>query len=229
MASDTAQETIEIEQMITPPKEPFKPRSIEINPILSYIPIRLWPQIYKTFVLGYGCVMKIIAQLLSKAILPTQSTVLARLQNGQMPYFDVQAVRFYFNKGGLVEHALAAIIGSAEASFVDLSGTNFDVYQNDDFFLKTSPCANDREFGIVRKNMGLDPKQDWGPYSALPARTQMVIDSDEDEEEEEEDEDENEDEEEDEDEDEEEDEDEDEDEDDDEGHGGEDKMGVNAE
>ncbi|KAF7375117.1 Ankyrin repeat family protein [Mycena sanguinolenta] len=181
MAFDTAQETIEIEQMI--PKEPLQPLSIEMNPILCYIPRRLWHETYKTFILGYGHVMTSIAQLLSRSILPTKSTVIAQLQNGQLQYFDVQAAKFYFDKGGLVEHALAAIIGNAEASFVDLSGTDFDIYRDDDRFLKTPACANDREFGIVRLNMGLDPTKSWGPYGSLHEQTQMAIDSDEDEDE----------------------------------------------
>ncbi|KAJ7844402.1 hypothetical protein B0H14DRAFT_2301942, partial [Mycena olivaceomarginata] len=80
-----------------------------------------------------------------------------------MDYFGVQAAKFYFNKGGLVEHAIAAIIGNAENDF-GLSGTDFDIYRESDLFLQSPSCANDREFGIVRKNMGLDPKQSWGPY-----------------------------------------------------------------
>ncbi|KAJ6577319.1 hypothetical protein B0H19DRAFT_1119156 [Mycena capillaripes] len=175
MGYDTAHETIDMEEMVS--REPLDAQSIEYNPILSYIPTRLWPQVFKTFILGYGTIMKIIAQLLSRFILLTESTILAELVNGAMEYYDVQAAKFYFNKGGRVEYALAAIIDGAEAKF-DMQGTALDMYRDDDRFLSTPACANDREYDIVRKNMGLDPQQPWGPYSRLPRHTDSTIDSD---------------------------------------------------
>ncbi|KAJ6448897.1 hypothetical protein C8R45DRAFT_1045588 [Mycena sanguinolenta] len=72
MSFDIAHETIDIEEKI--PREPLQPLSIEMNPILSYIPTRLWSEIYQTFILGYGDVMKSIAQLLSHSILPPHTT-----------------------------------------------------------------------------------------------------------------------------------------------------------
>ncbi|KAJ6460373.1 hypothetical protein C8R47DRAFT_933520, partial [Mycena vitilis] len=134
--------TIQCEQMV--PKVPLDAESIEFNPILPYIPLQLWPQMYQTFILGYGIVMKTIAELLSRFILPTESTVLAELGNGRIEYFDVQAAKFYFGKGGRVEYALDAIIDLAEED---------ELPPNDAVFLRMPCCANDRELGIVRKHM----------------------------------------------------------------------------
>ncbi|KAJ7914865.1 hypothetical protein B0H13DRAFT_2001419 [Mycena leptocephala] len=131
-------------------------------------------KVFKTFILGYGCIMKVIAQLLSCFILPTEPVIRAELQNGQIDYFEVQAANFYFRKGGRVEYALAAIVDGAEASFVDLQGAAR--------LLSTPSCVNDREFGIVRKNLGLDPQQTWGPYSIMPQPTTWTTDSDDSEE-----------------------------------------------
>jgi hypothetical protein len=172
MAYDTADYIIDIEQMVS--GVPLDAQSIELNPILTYIPIPLWPQVFKTFILGYGCIMKVIAQLLSCFILPMEPVIRAELQNGQIDYFEVQAANFYFRKGGRVEYALAAIVDGAEASFVDLQGAAR--------LLSTPSCVNDREFGIVRKNLGLNPQQTWGPYSIMPQPTTWTTDSDDSEE-----------------------------------------------
>ncbi|KAJ6570250.1 hypothetical protein DFH09DRAFT_1154477 [Mycena vulgaris] len=185
MGYDTASETIDMEQMV--PREPLDAQSIEFNPILSYIPKHLWPQVFKTFILGYGSIMKAITQLLSRFILPTDSMIRAELQNGQMDYYEVQAAEFYFKKGGRVEYALDAIMDHAKNSF-DLAGSDFDMYEDDETFLKTASCRNDREFDVVRKNMGLDPMQAWGPYSMSPPYIPWTMDSDDSGEEEEEDE-----------------------------------------
>ncbi|KAJ7284692.1 hypothetical protein C8J57DRAFT_1053132 [Mycena rebaudengoi] len=211
MAYDMARETIDMEQMER--GVPLDALSIEYNPILCYIPLQLWPAVYKTFIVGYGVVMKAIAQVLSRSIIPTEAAVCHELQNGQLEYFDTQAAQFYFNKGGLVIYALDAIIDKAS----DEMDSGFDVYDDDEAMLNLTPCQNDREFGIVRKNMGLDLLKRWGPYSTKPTEL-MTLDRDKDESDEggEEDEDEDEDEEDEEDEDEDEDEeDDDEDEEDD--------------
>ncbi|KAJ7454838.1 hypothetical protein FB451DRAFT_1565231 [Mycena latifolia] len=89
----------------------------------------------------------------------------------------ILAAHFYFKKGGRVEYALDAIIDHAEGSF-DVEGTMLDMYQDDERFLKTFPCFNDREFDVVRKKMGFDPKQNWGPYTLSPPQTRWTNDSD---------------------------------------------------
>lgn len=177
MAYDTAWETVDLEEMV--PREPLRAQSIEFNPILCYIPKQLWPQMYKTFILGYGGVMKAIAQLLARAdpVLPTEAAVRGELQNGQIEWEYVRAAQFYFQKGGRVEYALDAVLDSAKNNF-DLEGTDLDIYADDEKYLKTPPCDNDREFDIVRKKMGLDPVHGWGPYSMAPARTHWGMDSD---------------------------------------------------
>ncbi|KAJ7116328.1 hypothetical protein C8R44DRAFT_627744 [Mycena epipterygia] len=188
MAYDEAWDIVDREDIV--PREPLDAQLIEFS-ILSYIPTQLWPQVFKTFILGYGSIMQAIAQLLSRSILPTDTTVRAELQNGQIDYHDVQAAQFYFKKGGRVEYALDAIVDHAHNSF-RLAGSLLDAYQDNEQFTKTPSCANDREFETVRKNIGLDLTQAWGPYSNLPPdkRCNDEWEGDEDEEENEEDEDE---------------------------------------
>ncbi|KAJ7677371.1 hypothetical protein B0H17DRAFT_1079548 [Mycena rosella] len=65
----------------------------------DFIPKHLWPDVFKTFILGYGAIMKAIGQLLSRFILRQTP-----------PYVQIQAAQFYFKKGGRVEYALDAII-----------------------------------------------------------------------------------------------------------------------
>ncbi|KAJ7721720.1 hypothetical protein DFH07DRAFT_760315 [Mycena maculata] len=183
MAYDTAWETVDMEQMV--PRKPLSAQSIEFNPILGHIPKRLWTEMYKTFILGYGGVMKAIAQLLGRDVLPTEATVRTELQDGQIDYEYVRAAQFYFQKGGRVEYALDAVTDNAKCSFLDLEGTDMDIYADNEEYLKTPTCDNDREFDIVRKKIGLDPMRVWGPYSMSPQQTHWNMDdsdnSDEDE------------------------------------------------
>jgi hypothetical protein len=175
MAYDNASETIDMEQMVS--REPLDAQSIEYNPILSYIPPQLWPHVFKTFIRGYGSIFKAIAQLLSRFILPTESTIRAELQNGQMEYFDVQAAQFYFSKGGRIEYALDAIVDSTKNN-LDLAGSMLDLYEDDKRLRETPSCANDREFDIIRQNIGLNPTQTWGPYSTSRRHVGWPIGSD---------------------------------------------------
>ncbi|KAJ6460367.1 hypothetical protein C8R47DRAFT_1161035 [Mycena vitilis] len=117
-----------------------------------------------------------IAQLLFRLILPTGSTVLAELSNGEIEHFEVQAAKFYFTKGGRVEYALDAIIDDAEAAF-GVRGTMLDMYQDNDEFLGMPSCANDREFDIVRKNM-IGVRDLRGPYSNSPRHADWTVDGD---------------------------------------------------
>ncbi|KAJ7039526.1 hypothetical protein C8F04DRAFT_949523 [Mycena alexandri] len=148
------------------PREAMETMFIEFNSFLSYIPLRLWRDMFKTFITGYSILFRTIAQLLSRYILPTESTVLAEAVDN-FDYFENNSLKFYFNKGGRVEYALAAMADYAE-------NDPFDLYTDDERYKKTSPCVNDREFDIVKKMIGLDPKETWGPYSASPQRQEPL-------------------------------------------------------
>ncbi|KAJ6612267.1 hypothetical protein B0H10DRAFT_305519 [Mycena sp. CBHHK59/15] len=157
-------EILDREEMVA--KQPLDARSIGYDTFLQFIPVRLWPQVYKTFIVGYNAVIKAIAQVLSRSnfILPTKWTD------------DTQRVATW--RCGIAKHALDAIIDSTEA--------RARLSMDDKQMLHTPECQNDREFAVVRKNLWLDPTQDWGPYSQLP-KTPMdfdMYDEDEDSEEE---------------------------------------------
>ncbi|KAJ7746590.1 hypothetical protein B0H16DRAFT_1320895 [Mycena metata] len=154
------------------PREPMETVFIEFHPFLSYIPLRLWRDMYKTFISGYSVVFRTIARLLSRCILPTETTVLAEAVDN-FDYFENKSLKFYFDKEGRVEYALAAMANYAEED-------PFDLYVDDEPFKKASRGVNDREFDIVKKMIGLNPKETWGPYSASPERAEpmRMFDSD---------------------------------------------------
>ncbi|KAJ7510312.1 hypothetical protein B0H11DRAFT_1183595 [Mycena galericulata] len=181
MGYDTAWDTPDMMQMV--PRVPLSAELIECVPILCYIPKELWREVYKTFILGYAGVLRAIALLLRRAVpvLPTEATVRAELQSGQIDFEYVRAAAFYFQKGGRVEYALDAVLDSAKNAF-HLEGTIMDMYSNDEHYLKLPSCDNDREFEIVRKLMGLDPQRVWGPYSLSAPRTYSDMDSEDEEE-----------------------------------------------
>ncbi|KAK7032909.1 ankyrin repeat family protein [Favolaschia claudopus] len=178
MAYDQLQMSLDFGDISPVPHQPLDPKFICLELSLGYIPKHLWPQLFKTFIVGYAHVIKAVAQLLSRPVLPTQTSVLEALQDGIADFFDVQAAKFFFNKGGRVEYAIAAIIHAAEASFIDLSGTDLDIHKDDPNYQETPTCANDREFALVRNNFGLDPTQSWGPYDSLAVATRVAFDSD---------------------------------------------------
>ncbi|KAJ7183104.1 hypothetical protein C8R46DRAFT_1209278 [Mycena filopes] len=142
------------------PREPMETIFIDFHPFLSYIPLQLWREMFKTFISGYSVLFRVARLLLSRYVLPSESVVLAEAED-RFDYFETNALKFYFNKGGRVEYALAAMVDYSQED-------PFETYADDERFTKITPCVNDREFDIVKKNIGLDPKKSWGPYSASP-------------------------------------------------------------
>ncbi|KAJ7178749.1 hypothetical protein C8R43DRAFT_871920 [Mycena crocata] len=163
---------------------PLTPEDVDIYATaLTYIPLHLRRELFKTFIVGYAAVMKAIALILDRGALPTDAAVHAELQNGGIDFFAAQAAQFYFKKGGQVAYALAAVVNSAQdeleagafsltAEDLGLVGTALvdqltELFTEDERIREAPECANDREWDIVKKNVGLDPLQDggWGPYS----------------------------------------------------------------
>ncbi|KIJ65695.1 hypothetical protein HYDPIDRAFT_39613 [Hydnomerulius pinastri MD-312] len=175
-------------------REVLSPMEATTEMSLDYIPRYLFPHLYKTFYKGNLAVFKGISLVLGRSglqsanhsnllatCIPTPAAVLATLENdGWFDYFDTQAVRFYLQRGGRVEYALDAITHRSK-EMSSLGDGDFDAMwdgsgihaaeNSEDEASETSQlwrslphCNNDLEFGMVRRQLGLNPRASWGPY-----------------------------------------------------------------
>ena len=119
-------------------------------------PPNLHCQIFKSFYTGYQAVFRSIAHILSQPpTVPTPSTI--NSSSSLDPATD-----FYFRKGGKVEYALACLMSAAEEQSGALGDGTFE------------------ESGLVRMNLRLDPKIEWGPYPVNFGGKEVGMDSDSD-------------------------------------------------
>ena len=123
-----------------------------LPPQFDSIPERVRANMTKTFYLGFINVFKalnIVLRDVNKA--PTISDVQA------LAYRDTSAA-FYFGKGGKVEYAIDALVNSTEEVSSLIDGTFEELYEDenetDDSFRRLPKCANDLEFGLVKRKMG---------------------------------------------------------------------------
>ncbi|KAL6307619.1 hypothetical protein BKA93DRAFT_727485 [Sparassis latifolia] len=140
---------------------------IELDLALPYIPPRLRPGIFKTFYSGY----RILFGAISQVICDIQDKSQPIAEDIQMNIQLKRSVEFYFNKGGQIAYALDCVLDQLPSHFemeaIDeaedaLSGRSYG--DQDEWLMnkKALPvCANDREFEMVRRLMGLGR---MGPY-----------------------------------------------------------------
>lgn len=123
-----------------------------LPPQFDSIPEHVRANMTKTFYFGFINLFKalnIILRDVNKA--PTISDVQA------LAYRDTSAA-FYFGKGGKVEYAIDALVNSTEEASSLIDGTFEELYEDenetDDSFRRLPKCANDLEFGLVKRKMG---------------------------------------------------------------------------
>jgi hypothetical protein len=145
---------------------------------LEFLPLSLQKVVLKTLYLGYRSLFYAVGTLLDKeSELPTVENILANLRFIPEDDLDGRSIRFYTNKGGRVEYVLDCVAFAAKEQSADLGDGTFDETMDDlaenqgdeeDRRWRDLPhCANDKEYGLVRAMMGLDPGEICGPYYSL--------------------------------------------------------------
>ncbi|RDB26046.1 hypothetical protein Hypma_006134 [Hypsizygus marmoreus] len=127
----------------------------------SHIPPHLHRSIYKTFYKGYQSIFEAISAFLRTSDAPLSVASIASTAFG--PGID-----FYLGRGGKYEYALDAVTHAAEEQSELGDGTFEEMYEDETEvgteYTGLPKCANDLEFGMVRRMVGLDPQLRWGPY-----------------------------------------------------------------
>ena len=123
-----------------------------LPPQFDSIPERVRANMTKTFYFGFINLFKALNIVLREANkAPSISDVQA------LAYRDTNAA-FYFGKGGKVEYAIDALVNSTEEASSLIDGTFEELYEDenetDDSFRRLPKCANDLEFGLVKRKMG---------------------------------------------------------------------------
>jgi len=123
-----------------------------LPPQFDSIPEQVRANMTKTFYFGFINLFKaltIVLRDVNKA--PTISDV------RDLACRDTSAA-FYFGKGGKVEYAIDALVDSTEEASSLIDGTFEELYEDenetDDSFRRLPKCANDLEFGLVKRKMG---------------------------------------------------------------------------
>lgn len=130
---------------------------------LDFVPPTFWRSVYKTFYLGYHEVFSAMWCIVSRR----QLSFLSQLHRLFLLSFFVQPgtaeldVRYFLRKGGKVEWALDHVTNSIKKQVSDGS---WDEQWDDEEFeseeWRTLPrCANDFEFRLVRRQLGLSQNQ----------------------------------------------------------------------
>jgi hypothetical protein len=160
-------------------RQPCSTEDIEMETCLSFIPPHLHSQIFQTFYKGLQVVFRAILEtLLAPPAIPLPAVVFRSLT------LNDRSAAFYFNKGGSVEYALDCVLHTAkEQSSAYGDGTFEEAWEDDenmgDDYSALPKCANDEDFELARKMLGLDPGIEWGPYE-LDRDEEMGSDSDND-------------------------------------------------
>ncbi|KAF9456663.1 ankyrin repeat family protein [Collybia nuda] len=128
----------------------------------DYLPWGLRSSMYKTFYKGYQTLFATIYAISGSVNTPATVTSLASLVAGNP---DVSC---YLSKGGRYEYALDAVTSVAREQSCLGDGTFDEMYEDEaevgTEFTGLLKCANDLEFELVRRLIGLDPEERWGPY-----------------------------------------------------------------
>ncbi|KAK7057699.1 ankyrin repeat family protein [Favolaschia claudopus] len=145
----------------------------------DFIPPALHPSFYLSFYKGLCGVMRAIANHL-------ESTTRVLSVEGVLAFVKPnEHSQYFFKRGGRIEHAFDSITNNAEDQSELGDDTFWEYFGEDEAWLSLPTCANDLEFELVRKMIGLDARQQWGPYRKTRAAAQekMEVDtpSDEDE------------------------------------------------
>lgn len=140
----------------------------------DYLPRQFRSSMYKTFYKGYQALFNAIYVMTHKPIIPLTVANLASFVVGSSD------VSFYLNKGGRYEYALDAVTSVAREQSCLGDGTFEELYEDEaevgTKYTGLPRCANDLEFELVRRLVGLDPNLQWGPHYDLDEEDLMDID-----------------------------------------------------
>lgn len=157
-----------VELFFSVPRQPQTFDGGFLDQAMDYIPDSVGPEFYKTFMMGYQTVIKAIQNVLESSgsmSAPTHPNIMAELRSGTIEHFDKHSADYFFTKGGRIDFALDCITDYAkEDEMFD------DVCESLDGWRNLPTCRNDLEFGIVRRMLGLETGQRWGPYRGVCAR-----------------------------------------------------------
>ncbi|KAF7350969.1 Ankyrin repeat family protein [Mycena sanguinolenta] len=131
--------------------------SIMMDSPSSFIPPALYPNFYLTFYKGYCEVLTAIS-----ALLGTTDEVLS--VEGVLRFINPdQNSQYFFQKGGRIEYAFDSITHCAKEQSSLGDDTFRETFGDHEDWVSLPTCANDLEFQLVRKMIGLDGRgQRWG-------------------------------------------------------------------
>ena len=118
---------------------------------MLHLPPALYPQVNKSFYQAWLDTFGAIHDLLDAGQMPTPERVAT--QRGAI---------LYIARGGKVEYIFDEITVIAKDQSTAYGDGTFEEDQDE---YHTFPiCDNDTAFDLVRRKLGLDPRQTWGPY-----------------------------------------------------------------
>ncbi len=125
----------------------------------EFISPSLYPSLYLSFYRGFTAVFRAAFDILKRSSPFTADIVRSHALSAYS-----HETTFFFDKGGNVEYALDAITSDSRDQSMVGDREFYTTFGDDDKFVALPTCANDNEFGLVRRMVGLDPEKQWGPY-----------------------------------------------------------------
>ncbi|KAF7289314.1 Ankyrin repeat family protein [Mycena indigotica] len=123
----------------------------------EYIPRRFQSDFFLSFYKGYCELFSIVYDLLEST-----PEILSAAAVGARFLFNSG---FYFQKGGRVEFVFDAITDAAYQQSALGDGEHENTFEDNESWTGLPTCANDLEFRLVRSMLGLNPREEWGPYN----------------------------------------------------------------
>ncbi|EIN10483.1 hypothetical protein PUNSTDRAFT_142490 [Punctularia strigosozonata HHB-11173 SS5] len=136
----------------------------------EHLPFHLQENVTRdqSFYRGYAALFEAIHVVLARSDdyppISTPSAILDMITN--MDADGQRFVAYYMERGGLIEHALSCVTHLAKCHS-PLGDRAFDQAASREWNALPT-CANDLAFYLVRRKIGLDPRQQWGPYRDAP-------------------------------------------------------------
>lgn len=134
---------------------------------LGHIPLAWHSRINEAFCDGYQALFRFLRDFISTAHIPTTENVADGIRTKCQESTKNKIEMGYLAQGGQVQWALDCITYWAHSSS-EYDKPSFSVLMQDDpAWMQLPECRNDKAFGLVRLEMGLDPNVMWGPFKGL--------------------------------------------------------------
>ncbi|KZV72045.1 hypothetical protein PENSPDRAFT_684067 [Peniophora sp. CONT] len=173
LATDFVRDGLEMEAEVQGRTRLFKSSTLDMIPFMDYLPKSIRdPGMYASFINGYSAVFRAIARVTESKIIPTADVVLRHALEAE--YFDAQAVRFFLEKGGKVEHALNGLLHTAREQGPGGDGDFLETFGEEMGTLPT--CENDEDYILLRSNLRIPPDLN-GPLSGSWLETSRASDA----------------------------------------------------